>query len=585
MVRRFVVALLALATGLSVSTPFAAAGSGPFAGRFDQIQQGYAPPWTVLRPGAPEMAGLDPGPIDQALSEIQNWTTNNPVSGHPMFSGAVTLLAHDGMVVARQSAGYALRYADQQGDPLPADQQIPMRDNTIFDLASLSKLFTSIVAMQEIQAGKLDLNATVASYVPEFATNGKSDITIEQLLTHTSGLLPDPATPLWQYPDMASRIKAILDTVPQFPAGTTYQYSDLNMLTLQQVLQTITGRPLDALVRDGITGPLGMRDTMYNPPAGLKWRIAAEEYEQGPGEPQRGLVWGSVHDENAWALGGVAGHAGVFSTVDDLAVLAQAILNGGTYAGHRILSPESVTMMMTNYNQKFPTDSHGLGFELDQGWYMGGLNSPRTAGHTGYTGTSIVIDPESRSFAILFSNRVHPTRNWGSTNPSRRAVGDALAKAMAVRSPDGPVSWYSGIEDASTATLSTPAFTPSGALRLHYDTLVDTAAGDDFVSLQSSTDGVNWQPVPVQVTGPGAPAAGQTSLSGGDRSWWHVTATVPNSPSVRLRWVYTTEAAGNGHGRGVNIAGLLIADDHGVLLDAERHPNALTGSGWQLTDR
>ncbi len=215
---------------------------------------------------------------------------------------------------------------------------------------------------------------------------------------------------------------------------------------------------------------------------------------------------------------------------------------------------------------------------------MGGLNSPRTAGHTGFTGTSIVIDPESRSFAILLSNRVHPTRTWGSTNPSRRAVGDALAKAMAVRAPGGALSWYSGIEDASTATLSTPVLTPSGSLRLSYDTFVDTAAGDDFVSLQSSADGVHW-PVPVTLTGPGAPGGSQTSLSGGDRSWWHAAATVPDSPSVQLRWVYTTEPAGNGHGRGVNIAGLLVTDDHGVLLDVDRHPNALTGSGWQLTDR
>ena len=185
--------------------------------------------------------------------------------------------------------------------------------------------------MQQIQAGKLDLNATVASYLPAFASNGKGDITIEQLLTHTSGLPADPSPALWTYATMPERIAAIMNTVPQYPAGTTYLYSDLNMLTLQQVLQQITGKTLDVLVRQGITAPLGMKDTMYNPPASLKPRIAAEEYELGPGEPQRGLVWGSVHDENAWAMGGVAGHAGVFSTVSDMAVLAQAILNGGTY--------------------------------------------------------------------------------------------------------------------------------------------------------------------------------------------------------------------------------------------------------------
>src|ERR1700730_6269007 len=127
----------------------------PLFGRFDQPQEGYAAPWTMLRDGPPQEVGLDPGPIDTALAQVNAWTRNDPTTGHPMYSGQVTLLAHDGVVVAKDAAGYALRYADQQGDPLPAAQQIPMRTNTIFDLASLSKLFTCVAAMQQIQAGKL----------------------------------------------------------------------------------------------------------------------------------------------------------------------------------------------------------------------------------------------------------------------------------------------------------------------------------------------------------------------------------------------------------------------------------------------
>ncbi|HEX3787595.1 MAG TPA: serine hydrolase [Pseudonocardiaceae bacterium] len=591
-VRTGVALALAAGTVLGMTVGSAAATPGPLGpwptmpgtGRFDQVQQGFAPAWTTLRPGPPAQAGLAGGPIDATLQQIDNWTQPD-ASGHPMFSGAVTLLVHDGVVVAKQAAGYALRYADQQGDPLPADQQIPMRTNTIFDLASLSKLFTSIVAMQQIEAGRLDVNATVASYLPEFASNGKGSITIEQLLTHTSGLPADPSPPLWQYPDMASRVNAILDTVPEYPPGSTYLYSDLNMLTLQQVLQTITGKTLDVLVRQGITAPLRMTDTMYNPPASLKPRIAAEEYEQGPGEPQRGLVWGQVHDENAWAMGGVAGHAGVFSTVDDIAVLAQTILNGGTYAGHRILSQQSVTQMLTNYNQNFPGDAHGLGFELDQRWYMGGLDSPETAGHTGFTGTSIVIDPESRSIALLFTNRVHPTRTWESTNPSRRAVGDALAHAMAVRPPHSAQSWYAGIGDATTATLTSSTLTPSGGpVRIGYDTFVDTEAGYDFATLESSTDGTTWQPVPVQVTGPGAPTGTVSRLSGGTRSWWHVTAQLPAATGpVALRWQYTTDSLNTG--RGVNVAAVRVSDDGGVLLDGDRDPAAFTATNWKLTGR
>jgi CubicO group peptidase (beta-lactamase class C family) len=575
-------AFLVAAVSVTAGQAGATTAIGPLTGRFDQPYTGYAPAWTVLRDGTPQQAGLDPGPLRTAVSQLDGWTENDPVTGHPMYSGQVTLLAHDGVVVTREAAGYALRYSDQQGDLLPADQWIPMRTNTIFDLASLSKLFTCIAAMQQIQAGRLDVNATVASYLPEFATNGKGSITIEQLMTHTSGLPADPSPALWQYPDMPSRIHAILDVKPQYTPGSTYLYSDMNMMTLQLVLRQITGKTLDVLVRDGITGPLGMHDTMYNPPASLRPRIAAQEYEL---VPDRGLVWGQVHDENAWALGGVAGHAGVFSTVDDMAILAQAILNGGTYRGHRILSEASVTQMLTNYNQAFPGDSHGLGFELDQRWYMGRLDSTRTAGHTGFTGTTIVIDPVSRSIALQFSNRVHPTRNWGSTNPARRAAADGLANAMAVRAPDGGPSWYSGIGDATTATLTSPVIpTRGGPVSVSYDTFVDTEPDFDLVTLQASTDGTTWTAVPVTVTGRGAPAGPVTSLSGGTRTWWRVRAQLPaSSGSLRLRWTYVTDPSYTG--RGVNVSDVTVTDPGGRLFGGGPDLRGFTGTGWVLTNR
>jgi CubicO group peptidase (beta-lactamase class C family) len=583
--RRAALAAVALAAAVGLVAGAAPTATRPPTGRFDQPHRGFAPPWTVLRRGTPEQAGLDPAPIRTALAQEDAWTRPDPGTGHPMFSGQVTLLAHDGLVVADHASGYALRYADRQGDPLPADRRIPMRADTVFDLASLSKLFTSIAAVQQLQSGRLHLNATVASYLPEFASHGKAAITIEQLLTHTSGLPPDPSPPLWQYPDLPSRIRAILDTTAQNPPGSSYLYSDLNMLTLQQVLQHVTGRPLDALVRDGITGPLHMRDTTYNPPASLRPRIAAEEYEQGPGEPQRGLVWGQVHDENAWAMGGVAGHAGVFSTVADVAVLAQTILNGGTYRGHRILSPYWVRQMLTDFNSRFPGDGHGLGFELDQRWYMGRLDSPATAGHTGFTGTTIIIDPESRSIALQFSNRVHPTREWGSTNPARRAAADALADAMAVRAPHGVPSWYSGIGDVSAATLTVPITSRAAALTVRYNTFVDTEPGADLVRLESSTDGgTTWQPVPVTVTGPGAPPGAQPALSGGTRSWWRAAAQLPAADeALLLRWRYTTDPAYTG--RGVNVCGVRVSDDHGLLFDGDRDPGAFTADGWTLSGR
>ena len=582
---------LTVTAALAATSPAAAAGKpsklppGPWSGRFDQPQRGYAPQWTVLRDGSPSELGLDPDAIRTALDQVAAYTVPDPTTGHPLYSGQVTLLVHDGVVVGENAAGYALRYADRQGDLLPDDQCIAMRTDTIFDLASLSKLFTSIAAMQQIQAGRLGLDATVASYLPDYAVSGKGDITIEMLLTHTSGLPADPSPALWTYPDMPARTKAILDTVPQYPAGSTYLYSDLNMLSLQLVLEHITGKSLDVLVRDGITAPLRMRDTMYNPPASLKRRIAAEEYEVGPGEPQRGLVWGQVHDENAWAMNGVAGHAGVFSTVRDVAVLAQCMLNGGTYDGHRILSEDSVTAMRTNYNQKFPGDSHGLGFELDQRWYMGRLDSTATMGHTGFTGTTVVIDPLSRSIALQFSNRVHPTRDWGSTNPARRDVADGLADAMAVRVPGGGRGWYSGIQNASTATLTTSVTARSGDVTVSWTGFVDTEPGYDLLTLQSSTDdGDTWQTVPVAATGHGAPSGSVSTLSGGSRSWWRVTGTasVPTGP-VALRWHYATDTLYTG--RGVNVAHVRIHDGRGLLLDGDRSPGAFTANGFALTDR
>ena len=226
-----------------------------------------------------------------------------------------------------------------------------------------------------------------------------------------------------------------------------------------------------------------MRDTGYNPTD--KERTAATEYQTAP---PRGLVWGEVHDENAWSLGGVAGHAGVFSTADDLAVLAQTLLDGGTYRGHRILDRKSVELIVTNFNQAFPGDAHGLGFELDQRWYMDALSGPRTAGHTGYTGTSIVIDFASRSFAILLTNRVHPSREWGSNNQARREWAHGLAASMPVDPRRGRTAWYAGGENATTATLTAPVSVPERGARLGFDLFVDTES-TDVLTLETSADG------------------------------------------------------------------------------------------------
>jgi CubicO group peptidase (beta-lactamase class C family) len=539
--------LPALLLAILVSMTATPAHADPATGRFDRPHTGFAPPWTRLHDGTLEQA-----PIDAALERVRRYTEAD-ASGHPLFSGAVTLMVHDGAVVAHRATGWAVRYADQTTE-LPEAQRVPMAEDTIFDLASISKLFTSIAVMQQVEAGRVRVDQPVSRYLPEFGVNGKADITVEQLLTHTSGL--EPWLPLWQrWPDVPSRIKAVMDVAPKTAPGSTYTYSDLNLITLGVLVQRVSGAPLDRVVRNGITRPLGLVDTGYNPPAAKLDRIAAAEFQTG-----RGMVRGQVHDENAWSLGGVAGHAGVFSTARDLAVLGQAILNGGTYNGHRILRPATVERMLTDYNTEFPGDAHGLGFELDQRWYMGALSSPRTAGHTGFTGTTLVLDPMSRSIAVLLTNRVHPSRDWGSINPARRAVADGLAQALAVRPPHGADAWTPTATGATLTTGDVP-----GARRVSFDAFVDLDEGDGVV-LQEG-DGTTWRDL-------------RTLTGTGVRTWQRVDVAASGS---RFRWVYTR---GTGYGgRGVYLDGIRVSGDRGVLLDTERFPEVLTAVDWRPATR
>ena len=567
----------ALALGAVAPTPANAEDRGTL-GRYDRPHDGFAPSGTKLMNATPQQARLDPAPINSALAAVEAWT--EPVgTTRPMFAGAVTLLGHQGRIVTREATGWALRYADGSGTELPRDQWIPMRTDTIFDLASVSKLFTSIIVMQQVEAGRIDLDAPMASYLPEFAENGKGAITVRQLLTHTSGL---PAwLPLWRdHPDPVSRIHAALTAKLRTQPGTTYEYSDLNLIGLGVLVERVTGRSLDQLVADDITEPLGMADTGYNPDPALRPRTAATEFQA---VPNRGMVHGEVHDENAWSLDGVAGHAGVFSTADDVAVLAQALLNGGTYDGARILQRSSVAQMTRNYNTAFPGDNHGLGFELNQRWYMSGLASPRTAGHTGYTGTSLVIDFQSRSFAILLTNRVHPSRSWGSNNPARRAVAQALAMSLAVRPHHGPDAWFAGTANATTSTLDAPVAVPADGGRLGFDLFIDTEETDVF-SLETSTDrGATWTPLPFEVRDRGAvtPTDG-TYTASGDRRWVQARADLAAGDRI-LRWAYATDP--DYSGRGVYVDGIRAVSDQGLLLDGEHHPEVFAPDGWRPARR
>ena len=571
-IRRQVVALAAATTVLGGLLTTAPAVADDFSKPF----RGYMPPNTVLSDASPQSVGLDPAPIATAVQEIRGHE-EAPPGGHPMYAGAVGLMGHEGKVVERDASGWALRWRTDT-EELPRDQWVPMRDDTVFDLASVSKLFTSIAVVQLVDEGKVDLDAPVATYLPEFAVNGKEAVTVKQLLTHTSGFTS--WLPLYsRYPDKASRIKAVMDQPLTNPPGSTYLYSDLNMITLGVMVERLRGESLDRVVAERITSPLGMRDTGYNPTD--RTRTAATEYQR---VPARGMVWGEVHDENAWSLGGVAGHAGVFSTVDDLAVLSQALLNGGSYRGQRILSRKGVDALTTNVNQAFPGDSHGLGFELDQRWYMDSLSGPRTAGHTGYTGTSIVIDFASHSFAILLTNRVHPSRSWGSNNVARREWAGGLGQAMAVRPRNGDTAWFSGAKDATTTTLATPSLdVPASGARLSFDLFLDTEETDLLVLERSADGGRSWTRQPFTVRDRGDTTAGDGAVSGaGERRWEQARAELPAGTQV-LRWRYTTD--GSYLGRGAYVDDVLVQADGGALLDGEKTPGAFVADGWTLRAR
>ncbi len=553
------------------------ATAGPVSAHdFDRPEKGFMPANTVLRDRAPERVGLDPAPIAEAERLIASHEEAPAADGHPMYAGAVGVMGHDGAVVARHASGWASRWQDATTE-LPRDQWEPMRDDTVFDLASVSKLFTSIATVQLIEDGTVDLEAPVATYLPEFGVNGKQDVTVRMLLTHTSGFTS--WLPLWsKYPDVPSRIKAVMDQPPTNAPGSTYLYSDLNLITLGVMVERLSGKPLDRFVHDRITAPLGMRDTGYNPTD--RDRTAATEYQTAP---PRGMVRGEVHDENAWSLGGVAGHAGVFSTADDLAVLSQALLNGGTYRGHRILDRRSVEMLITNFTEDFPGDAHGLGFELDQRWYMDALSGPRTAGHTGYTGTSIVIDFDSRSFAILLTNRVHPSRSWGSNNTARQEWARGLALAMPVDPRHGRTAWAAGGANATTATLTAPVDVPRGGARLGFDLFVDTEDTDVLTLETSSDDGATWAPLPFAVRDRGPAQETDGTISGEHgRRWMQARAELPQG-DLLVRWRMTTDAVYLG--RGVLVDGVRATAGHRVLLDGERRPGVFDPRGWSVVQR
>ncbi|MEU8524009.1 serine hydrolase [Streptomyces sp. NPDC048629] len=586
--RAFGGGLLALGGAVMVgSIPGAAASPGP---REHAAPDAGGSRRTTLRRGSAERAGLLPAYLDQLVTDAEAFLGPSPK--HPWYAGAVLLAGRGSTVALHRPIGSAVRYSayDEKTDTgveLPPERRIAMAEDTVFDLASVSKLFTSILAVQQIERGVLVLEERVAAYLPEFGGGGKQDVTVRQLLTHTSGFRA--WIPLYKEPTREGKLRLLWNEAPASPPGTKYLYSDLNLISLQLVLEEITGRALDTLLRDEITAPLGMHRTRFNPPASWRPKIAATEDARLPWSGlDRGMVHGEVHDENAYSLGGVAGHAGVFSCAWDLAVLARTLLNGGAYGAARILSAESVALMFTDFNTAFPGDEHGLGFELNQHWYMGAMATPHTAGHTGFTGTSLVLDPTTDSFLVVLGNSVHPVRTWRSGSAPRVATANALARAVPVRPARGGTAWFAGMASAATATLTLPAV--KGAARMECGLWWDTEPGADAAFLEASADdGATWTAVPFATARAGGPPVERPggSVGGWSGRVWH-TATADLSawaPSaVRLRWRYTTDQRYVGRGVYVERPRVVDAADRPLFDDARPSDAArIEATGWEAS--
>lgn len=347
-----------------------------------------------------------------AFAEVNEWVNQKA------FPGAVVAVGHHGRLVALKSFG--------KMDS--SDSAAPMPVNAVPDLASLTKVIGTTTAAEILyDRKKLDLDAPVTQYIPEFAgTPGHEKILVRNLLTHSSGL--NTRELLWQ---QAKNRQGIMNLIYKMSVtwepGTRYEYRDYNIILMGEIVQRISGLPLDQFLEHNVFIPLGMNDTGYNPPPKLLDRIPPTEQDD---VLRHTLVHGVVHDENAYLMGGVSGHAGLFSTASDLSKLAQMYLNGGTYNGRRIVTTETIKLFMQR--QMIPSASpRALGWDTAaKGSFAGDLASPRAILHTGFTGTSIYIDPDRDAFIILLTNRVNPTRKSTLIGEARPTIHTAILATL-----------------------------------------------------------------------------------------------------------------------------------------------------------
>jgi uncharacterized protein YbbC (DUF1343 family)/CubicO group peptidase (beta-lactamase class C family) len=352
---------------------------------------------------------VPPASGDAGLTSVDE--IMNAAVSRGTIPGGVVLIGHDGRVVYRKAFGMRSLEPSREA----------MTTATIFDIASLTKcVATATSVMKLVEEGKIRLNDPVSAYLPEFAKNGKDGITIRELLTHFSGLKEDlDLKASWKGRDTAYRMA--MDEKPVFPPGSRFQYSDINFETLGFVVEKVSGLSLDEYAEKNIFEPLGMGDTRFLPPPQWHPRIAPTEYDEN-----HQMLRGTVHDPTAQRMGGVAGHAGLFSTADDLAKFAQEMLTG-----FHVLSPLTVEKMTTPQQPPTAPVLRGLGWDIDSPFSSnrGEFLPVGSFGHTGFTGTALWIDPVTNSYIIILTNAVHP-RGGKSQASLRSRIASATAQGL-----------------------------------------------------------------------------------------------------------------------------------------------------------
>ena len=347
--------------------------------------------------------------IDKRFSAVAEIVQREIAVHH--IPGAVIVVGGPGGVIYREAFG----------DRITAPEHEKLTPNAIFDLASLTKVVATTTAiMQLAEAGKLSLDDKVVKYWPQFGANGKDAITISQLLTHISGLRPDLDL-REQWRGRKAALGRIADERPLSLPGTSFRYSDINFIVLGELVNRISGKPLDAYSRERIFRPLGMVDTGFNPSVRKRLLVVPTDRQDGM------LRWGKVQDPTAYRMGGVAGHAGLFSTADDLSHFAEMMLAEGSRHGVRVLSPPTVRRMTSKFD--LPAGiKRGLGWDIasdyDAGMAM--IFGPGSYGHTGYTGTSLWIDTQTKTYLIILTSRLYPD-DRGDVRSLRQDVAYSVA--------------------------------------------------------------------------------------------------------------------------------------------------------------